>query len=77
MNLLLPREGHFMFDRGNGSWRQRHGTRCISAIELSLTLSVILGLVFVSFRVMTMETPVRWHQTSITDITPAKADMAP
>ncbi len=66
-----------MFDQGNGSWRQRHGTRCISAIELSLTLSVILGLVFVSVRVMTMESPVRWHQTVSTGIAPAQTDMAP
>ncbi len=66
-----------MFDQGNGNWRQRHGTRCISAIELSLTLSVILGLVFVSVRVMTMESPVRWRQTIATDIAPAQTDMAP
>lgn len=51
--------------------------RCISAIELSLTLSVILGLVFVSVRVMTMESPVRWRQTIATDIAPAQTDMAP
>ena len=51
--------------------------RCISAIELSLTLSVILGLAFVSVRVMTMESPVRWHQTAATGIAPAQTDMAP
>lgn len=52
-----------MLSRDDMLRRHRNGVRCVSVIELSLTLSVIAGLLFVSLRVMSMH-PATHGQTA-------------
>lgn len=66
-----------MSGQGNDGWRRRGGARCLSMTEVSLTLSVILGLAFVSVRVMKMEGPLPWHQAPVGELAATAPDGAP
>ena len=66
-----------MFDFKNTLWRQGNGMRCLSMIEVSLTLSVLTGLLFVSIRVMSMEASPRSWQASATEVSTTRLDLTP
>jgi hypothetical protein len=55
--------------------RQRHtGRRGLSIIECLLALSVIVGFLFVTVRVMSFGLPTSWNQAAATDTAAAKTE---
>ncbi|MSP02390.1 MAG: hypothetical protein EXR07_15260 [Acetobacteraceae bacterium] len=60
-----------------GGGRLRAGRRGLSLAEISLALSVILGFLFVSVRIMNMGMPESWTHVAGNGNPVVKADIAP